>query len=76
MPKKDCDDAMSSPASDLEDWLASHMDDFDSHHSEIYKPSHADQDLLRIISKAVEKLNLEWSPPTELVWNRLDEWFL
>lgn len=34
------------------------------------------QDLLRIISKAMEECNLEWSPPTEPVWNRLDEWYL
>lgn len=34
------------------------------------------QDLLRIISKAMEERNLEWSPPTEPVWNRLDEWYL
>ncbi len=35
-----------------------------------------DADLFRILSKAVEELGLEWSPPKEPSRSHLDEWFL
>ncbi len=35
-----------------------------------------DAELFRILSKAVEELGLEWSPPEEPSHSRLDEWFL
>ncbi len=35
-----------------------------------------DAELFRVLSKAVEELGLEWSPPEEPSRSRLDEWFL
>ncbi|XP_067261185.1 uncharacterized protein [Chanodichthys erythropterus] len=35
-----------------------------------------DAELFRILSKAVEDLDLEWAPPEEPSRSRLDEWFL
>ncbi|ROL42719.1 hypothetical protein DPX16_14126 [Anabarilius grahami] len=35
-----------------------------------------DAELFRILSKAVEELNLQWAPPEEPERSRLDEWFL
>ncbi len=35
-----------------------------------------DAELLRILSKAVEELGIEWSPPEEPSRSLLDEWFL
>ncbi len=35
-----------------------------------------DAELFHVLSKAVEELGLEWSPPEELSRSRLDEWFL
>ncbi|ROK16092.1 hypothetical protein DPX16_22710 [Anabarilius grahami] len=35
-----------------------------------------DAELFRILSKAVEELDLEWAPPEEPSRSRLDEWFL
>ncbi len=35
-----------------------------------------DAELLRVLSKAVEELSLEWFPPEEHSLSRLDEWFL
>ncbi len=36
----------------------------------------ADEELIRIMTKAVNELELEWSPPEEPSRSRLDEWFL
>ncbi len=33
-------------------------------------------ELIRIMTKAVNELGLEWSPPEEPSRSRLDEWFL
>ncbi|KAK9960391.1 hypothetical protein ABG768_008251, partial [Culter alburnus] len=48
-------------ASELVEWSekSSHMDKFDSHISETHEPGQIDQELLRVISKVVEELNLE-----------------
>ncbi len=35
-----------------------------------------DAELFRVLSKVVEELDLEWSPPEEPSRSRLDEWFL
>ncbi|ROL48564.1 hypothetical protein DPX16_12180 [Anabarilius grahami] len=35
-----------------------------------------DAELFRVLSKAVEELDLEWAPPEEPSRSRLDEWFL
>ncbi len=36
----------------------------------------ADEELIRVMTKAVNKLGLEWSPPEEPFRSRLDKWFL
>ncbi len=36
----------------------------------------ADEELIRVMTKAVNELRLEWSPPEEPSRSRLDEWFL
>ncbi len=36
----------------------------------------ADEELIRVMTKAVNKIGLEWSPPEEPSRSRLDEWFL
>ncbi|MGL4479546.1 MAG: hypothetical protein ACRCVK_15145, partial [Aeromonas veronii] len=35
-----------------------------------------DGELFRVLSKAVEDLDLEWAPPEEPPCSRLDKWFL
>lgn len=35
-----------------------------------------DTELIRVLSKAIEELGLEWSAPEEPSRSRLDEWFL
>ncbi len=36
----------------------------------------ADEEFIRVMTKAVNKLGLEWSPPEEPFRSRLDKWFL
>ncbi len=36
----------------------------------------ADDELIRMMTKAINELELEWSPPEEPSCSRLDEWFL
>ncbi len=36
----------------------------------------ADEELIRVMAKTVNKLGLEWSPPEEPSCSRLDKWFL
>ncbi|XP_048036007.1 sialoadhesin-like [Megalobrama amblycephala] len=44
--------------------------------SPIEHGSGMDAELLRVLSKAVEELDLDWAPPEEPSRSRLDEWFL
>ncbi len=71
------DDSMSLVASDAEELWGSVTDPFPSG---LPAPSAAkagmDAELFRVLSKAVEELGLEWSPPEEPSRSRLDEWFL
>lgn len=53
---------MSKAASESEDWLASHFE----------SSGHIDDEFIRIISKAVEELDLEWSPPADPEHSRLN----
>lgn len=70
------DDSMSLAASETEDWAG----DSDPAHLPSLEPIDAragmDAELLRILSKAVEELHLEWAPPEEPTRSRLDEWYL
>ncbi len=71
------DDSMSLVASDAEELSGSVTDPAPSG---LPVPSAAkarmDAELFRVLSKAVEELGLEWSPPEEPSGSRLDEWFL
>ncbi len=71
------DDSMSLVASDAEELSGSVTDPAPSG---LPAPSTAkagmDAELFRVLSKAVEELGLEWSPPEEPSRSRLDEWFL
>ncbi len=71
------DDSMSLVASDAEELSGSVTDPAPSG---LPAPSAAkagmDAELFRVLSKAVEELGLEWSPPEEPSRSRLDEWFL
>ncbi len=71
------DDSMSLVASDAEELSGSVTDPAPSG---LPGPSAAkagmDAKLFRVLSKAVEELGLEWSPPEEPSRSRLDEWFL
>ncbi len=69
------DDSMSLVASDAEELWGSVTDPAPSG---LPAPSAAKarMELFRVLSKAVEELGLEWSPPEEPSRSRLDEWFL
>ncbi|ROL54924.1 hypothetical protein DPX16_12793 [Anabarilius grahami] len=72
------DDSVSLAASETEEWAG------DSEENPAQLPSlepiegrpGMDAELFRILSKAVEELNLQWAPPEEPARSRLDEWFL
>ncbi len=61
------DDAMSISASEKEDWAGSEPDQLDSS-----EPSDLQEELMRVLSKAVQELELTWSPPEEPVRSKLD----
>ncbi len=58
---------MSISASEEEDWAGSEPDHLDSS-----EPSDLQEELMRVLSKAVQELELTWSPPEELVRSKLD----
>lgn len=66
------DDSMSLVASDSEDWAGSMNDP--SLLPSLEPIVARNTKLLYVLSKAVEELGLEWTPPDEPT--RLDEWFL
>ncbi|XP_051751174.1 uncharacterized protein LOC127513446 [Ctenopharyngodon idella] len=71
------DDSMSLVASEAEDWSGSPHDPAPLPSLEpIDARASVDSELIRVYSKAVEQLGLEWSAPEELTRSRLDEWFL
>ncbi|ROL45991.1 hypothetical protein DPX16_15550 [Anabarilius grahami] len=71
------DDSMSLAASETEGWVGESDDPAPLHPLEpIEHGQGMDAELFRILSKAVEELDLEWAPPEEPSRSRLDEWFL
>ncbi len=73
----DMDDSLSLAASDAEE-LSGWVTDpalLPPSSSRSARPR-TDDELVRVISKAVGELGLEWSPPQEPSRSRLDEWFL
>ncbi len=61
---------MSISASEKEDWAGSEPDQLDSS-----EPSDLQEELMRVLSKAVQELELTWSPPEEPVRSKLDSWY-
>ncbi len=64
------DDAMSISALEKEDWAGSEPDQLSSS-----EPSDLQEELMRVLSKAVQELELTWSPPEEPVRSKLDSWY-
>ncbi len=64
------DEAMSISASEKEDWAGSEPDQLNSS-----KPSDLQEELMRVLSKAVQELELTWNPPEEPVRSKLDSWY-
>ncbi len=61
---------MSISASEKEDWAGSEPDQLDSS-----EPSDLQEELMRVLSKAVQELELTWSHPEEPARSKLDSWY-
>ncbi|ROL50523.1 hypothetical protein DPX16_2822 [Anabarilius grahami] len=71
------DDSMSLAASETEEWGGDSEDPTPLPSVEpIDARSGMDAELFRVLSRAVEELNLEWVPPEKPTHSHLDEWFL
>ncbi|RXN24377.1 dynein heavy chain axonemal-like protein [Labeo rohita] len=71
----DDNDAMSTAASGSGDWSA--CQESEASHSEVREPpASIDEELVKILSEAVQDLGLDWSPPEQPNKNRLDMWYL
>ncbi|KAK2887453.1 hypothetical protein Q8A67_015681 [Cirrhinus molitorella] len=64
-------DLMSISASEREDWAGSEADQLDSAGT-----PNLQEELMRVLSKAVQELELTWSPPEEPARSKLDSWML
>ncbi len=64
------DEAMSISASEKEDWAGSEPEQLSSS-----EPSDLQEELMRVLSKAVQELELTWNPPEEPVRSKLDSWY-
>ncbi len=64
------DEAMSISASEKEGWAGSEPEQLGSS-----EPSGLQEELMRVLSKAVEELELTWNPPEEPVRSKLDSWY-
>ncbi|KAL1278056.1 hypothetical protein QQF64_024729 [Cirrhinus molitorella] len=62
-------DLMSISASEREDWAGSEADQLDSAGTPDLQ-----EELMRVLSKAVQELELTWSPPEEPARSKLDSW--
>ncbi|KAK2887454.1 hypothetical protein Q8A67_015682 [Cirrhinus molitorella] len=63
-------DLMSILASEREDWAGSEADQLDSAGTPDLQ-----EELMRVLSKAVQELELTWSPPEEPARSKLDSWY-
>ncbi len=61
---------MSISASEKEDWAGSEPEQLGSS-----EPSDLQEELMRVLSKAVQELELTWNPPEEPVRSKLDSWY-
>ncbi len=57
-------DSMSISASEKEEWVGSERD-----------PSDIQEELIRVMNKAVQELELSWNPPEEPAKSKLDSWY-
>ena len=71
----DAADSCSLLASDSEEWSGSHRSASSTPESGRSRSS-VDAELIRLLTKAVDRLGLDWSPPKEPAPNRLDGCFL
>ncbi len=61
---------MSISASEKEEWVGSERDPSDSE-----GPSDLQEELIRVMNKAVQELELSWNPPEEPAKSKLDSWY-
>ncbi len=61
---------MSISASEKEEWVGSERDPSDSE-----GPSDPQEELIRVMNKAVQELELSWNPPEEPAKSKLDSWY-
>ncbi len=61
---------MSISASEKEGWAGSEPEQLGSS-----EPSGLQEELMRVLSKAVQELELTWNPPEEPVRSKLDSWY-
>ncbi len=64
------DEAMSISASEKDGWAGSEPEQLGSS-----EPSGLQEELMRVLSKAVQELELTWNPPEEPVRSKLDSWY-
>ncbi len=70
----DDDDKTMSVPSNKEDWSQSSlMDDIVPQCDTSRPPVTVDGKLLKVLTKAIEELHLEWLPPAKLIHSCLDE---
>ena len=72
----DVDDALSMAASESEDWSGSADPAPPSQLEFSDTRASIDAELLRVMSRAVDELGLDWLSPAEPARSRLDEWYL
>ncbi len=61
---------MSISASEKKEWVGSERDPSDSK-----GPSDLQEELIRVMNKAVQELELSWNPPEEPAKSKLDTWY-
>ncbi len=61
---------MSISASEKDGWAGSEPEQLGSS-----EPSGLQEELMRVLSKAVQELELTWNPPEEPVRSKLDSWY-
>ncbi len=61
---------MSISASEKEEWVGSELD-----HSDSEEPSDLQEELIRVMNKAFQELELSWNPPEEPAKSKLDSWY-
>ncbi len=65
------EDSMSISASEKEDWAESERDRSDSEGP----AKDLQEELIRVMNKAVQELELSWNPPEEPTKSKLDSWY-